>query len=345
MQTVQPSDLAAWLARLADLHIGVVGDVAVDAYWTLDPGAATVSLETGLPTQPVRTQRYFGGGAANVAVNLRALGCGRVSIFGVLGADPWGACLQQLLDERNITRDGLVCQARDWQTVAFIKPHVDGVEQSRWDMGDFNQLHTGTAEQLVAAVAAALPTLDALVINGQARMTVHQAGVVSAIDALLARHRDTITIVDQRDPEPTYAHGILKINVHEALRRVGLPAVADPGVAGARVVEVADHLYRERGQPLFVTLGDAGMVCCDDTGVTMWPAINCADQPLDPVGAGDAALAGITAVLAAGGTLHQAAQVGTWTAAVAVQKRQQTGQVYPAELVTLMESLQRSSAR
>lgn len=345
MQTVQPSDLAAWLARLADRHIGVVGDVAVDAYWTLDPGAATVSLETGLSTKPVRIQRYAGGGAANVAVNLSALGCGRVSIFGVVGSDPWGACLQQLLDAQHITHTGLVCQAKDWQTVAFIKPYVDGVEQRRWDLGDFNRLHTGTAEQLVSAVAAALPALDALIINGQARVTVHQAEVVAAIDALLAMYRDTIVIVDQRDPEPAYARGILKINVHEALRRAGLPAVADPVAAGARVREVAERLHRERGQPLFVTLGDAGMVCCDDTGVTTWSAINCAGQALDPVGAGDATLAGITAVLAAGGTLQQAAQVGTWAAAVAVQKPQQTGQVYPAELVTLMESLQRSGAR
>jgi len=39
------------------LRLALVGDFALDAYWFLDPAKSAPSLETGLPTRPIRIQR------------------------------------------------------------------------------------------------------------------------------------------------------------------------------------------------------------------------------------------------------------------------------------------------
>ena len=87
----------AVLDAISRVRIGVIGDFCVDAYWTLDDSASEPSIETGLPTRPVRRQRYTPGGAGTIVNNLRALGVREVRVFGVRGDDPWGRELDRLL--------------------------------------------------------------------------------------------------------------------------------------------------------------------------------------------------------------------------------------------------------
>src|SRR5512143_3467473 len=72
-------ELVDLLAGIRQVRVGIVGDFCLDVYLLLEPGAAEISLETGLSTRPVRTQRYSLGGAGNVASNLRAMGATRLS--------------------------------------------------------------------------------------------------------------------------------------------------------------------------------------------------------------------------------------------------------------------------
>jgi len=67
----------------------VIGDLCLDIYWFVDSSRSEASLETGLPTHPVREQRYSLGGAGNVVSNLAAAGCRSVRPIGVVGDDPW----------------------------------------------------------------------------------------------------------------------------------------------------------------------------------------------------------------------------------------------------------------
>ena len=60
-------DLDKLLRKLPTIHVGVVGDFCLDAYWEVDNSRSEQSVETGLPTRPVRVQRYSLGGAGNVA--------------------------------------------------------------------------------------------------------------------------------------------------------------------------------------------------------------------------------------------------------------------------------------
>lgn len=330
------SELEILLSRFAGVHIGVIGDFALDCYWMVDCSVSQPSVETGKPTLPVLEQRYAAGAAGNVVTNLAALGCGRVSAFGVVGRDPWGAELQRILCATGADTAGVMEQERDWATITYVKPHIGGVEQNRSDFGDFNTLHDDTADRLIAGLERSIPGLDLVVINAQARSGIHNAHLRRRLSALIASRPAMRFIVDSRDPQSMYAGCALKINEIEAARYCRMPDAATAGLPRPRALDAAKTIFSERYRPVFMTRGREGIVIHDDAGITEIPAIRIRGD-VDTTGAGDAALAGIAATLACGGSPVLAATVGNLAAAVCVGKLRQTGTASPEELLALMK--------
>src|SRR5499425_383693 len=77
----------------------VVGDIMCDTY--LWGKVSRISPEAPVPIFESTERRQVLGGAANVAANLRALGCD-VRLLGVVGADAPGRCVRELLQRQGI---------------------------------------------------------------------------------------------------------------------------------------------------------------------------------------------------------------------------------------------------
>lgn len=82
-----------------DLHVVIVGDVMLDNYWWGE--VDRVSPEAPVPIVALKKRESRLGGAANVALNCRALGA-RVSLCSVIGADAEGDMLVRLCGEAGI---------------------------------------------------------------------------------------------------------------------------------------------------------------------------------------------------------------------------------------------------
>ncbi|MCK5573628.1 MAG: carbohydrate kinase, partial [Bacteroidetes bacterium] len=137
------------LEQICNVHVGVIGDFCLDAYFTLDASTSEISVETGLPTRPVRRQRYSLGGAANGVNNLWAMGVKKISAFGVIGPDPFGKEMTDILRDMGINTDGLLVQEKEWDTHVYTKPIEKNQEQNRIDFGNFNHIEADTAELLM----------------------------------------------------------------------------------------------------------------------------------------------------------------------------------------------------
>jgi rfaE bifunctional protein kinase chain/domain len=322
MGGISTAGLDKLLARFASLRIAVLGDLALDCYWTVDPAAAVPSVETGKPTRPVREQRYAPGAAGNVACNLNALGCEQVSVFGIVGPDPWGAELRRQLARPGIDTTAILVQEDDWFTTAYVKPHVNGEEQNRLDFGDFNRLADASTDALLSRLSAALAAVDTVIINAQARAGIHTPYLREQLSRLVAANPNHSFVVDSRAPETMYPGCVLKLNREEAARCCNRNSDA---------TTLAAALFARRRQPVFVTDGAAGIAAHDAAGPATAAGLP-APAELDPTGAGDAALAGLTAALAAGGTAAEAAAIGNLAAAVTIRKLQQTGTATIAEI-------------
>lgn len=320
------------LDRIPAIRIGILGDFCLDVYWALDKNTSELSVETRLPTRPVREQQYSLGGAGNVAANLRAMGVGTVRVYGVTGHDPFGHQMRALMTARGILLDGLLEQEAGWDTNVYIKPIEDGVEQNRLDFGNFNRLGNDTAEKILAALDRDIGGLDAVIINQQVAAGIHQAPrLQQGLQDLIRRHGNTLFFLDSRELSHLYRQTIRKLNAYEATKLAGFPHDPLDVISEADARAAGLELFRQWGKPLFVTRGERGCLVVENGAVDLIPGLHIIEKT-DPVGAGDSMLAGVAAAMAAGCTPAVAARFGNFVAGVTVQKLYQTGTASPDEI-------------
>ena len=324
-------ELKSLLEKTQNVRIGIVGDFCLDAYLLLEPNASESSLETGLSTRPVRTQRYSLGAAGNVASNLKAMGVGVLRAFGVVGEDPFGREMSQLLSTKGIDIGGLLVQREQWDTHVYMKPHEREQEQHRFDFGNFNELHVSTSALLLEAIESALPSLDLIIINQQVRHGIHTDELRKSLRALVVNHPEKCFIADSRHFADDYAGCLRKINMLEAVRIVGRQSTV---MDATEVEDLAKTLFQRWRTPVFLTRGENGCIVYDSTGCKEVPGLLIL-SPVDPVGAGDSMLAGIAAALAVGAEPLQAAELGSLVAGVTVQKLMQTGTATAEEIMKI----------
>ena len=322
------------LKRIAGAKVMVLGDYCLDIYWFVDSTRSERSLETGSMTHPVREQRYSLGGAGNVVNNLVAAGCRSVRALGVAGDDPWGRELIRLLEELGVNTEDMLVQKENWATLAYNKPHVEKKETNRFDFGNFNELSPDIARDLLERCRTQIPEADVVIVNQQVRQGIHAEGVREGLTALMNEHPDRIFIVDSRHFSDSYCGAHMKINDHEAARLCGILRAPDEMVLREETLPSARALFARFGRPVFVTRGSRGIVVADRHGLCEIPAIQVLG-PIDTVGAGDSALAGISLALAVGCDTLEAAQIGNFLAGVTIQKLNQTGTASPEEILDI----------
>lgn len=92
-------DIEKLFDDIANLHVVVVGDVMIDNYWWGE--VDRVSPEAPVPIVMLRKRESRMGGAANVAMNCRALGA-KVTLASVVGNDHEGNLLKDMAKNEGI---------------------------------------------------------------------------------------------------------------------------------------------------------------------------------------------------------------------------------------------------
>jgi rfaE bifunctional protein kinase chain/domain len=326
--------LEVLLTAVASLRIGVVGDLALDAYWYADMTLSHLSRETPHFPRPIVRETYSPGAGANVADNLVALGVGGVPVLSVLGEDWRGERLRQVMAERGI-ETGPVLFSSERSTTTYIKPILEGYdsqqEDARIDFENARPLTAGLEAQLIEGLAREIAALDALIVADQLDVNgVITPRVREALNTLAGDTEDIVVVVDSRQHIGRFRHMVLKPNWAEAMA-VTAPGL-DPRKAGPDAIcESGLTLSQRSGRPVFVTRSAEGVMVCE-AGRCRPIAAGPVQPPLDPVGAGDTFIAALTASLAAGASPSEAGAVANLAASITVEKLNITGTASPDEL-------------
>uniref|UniRef100_UPI003217484E PfkB family carbohydrate kinase n=1 Tax=uncultured Draconibacterium sp. TaxID=1573823 RepID=UPI003217484E len=322
------------LQDISTVKIAVVGDFCLDAYWFIDESKSEISIETGQKTRPVKEQRYSLGGAGNVTNNLAAMGIKDVRAYGVIGSDPYGSEMVKIMHESGINPNNLLIQEEDWSTHVYTKPYVGDFEEGRIDFGNFNQLSVNTADLLIQKLKRDIPDVDLVIINQQVLSGIHTEYFKAELVKVIQSFPETVFITDSRNYNDYYDGSYRKMNDTEAARLFGLEKDVTDVVLHSEVKTAALFLFEKFGKPLFITRGERGSVIVDSNGVKDIYGLMIISK-VDTVGAGDSYLAGAASTLAAGYSMADAAEMGSYVAGVTVQKLFQTGTASAEEILQI----------
>jgi len=306
------------LDGIRDRTILVVGDMMIDRY--VYGRVERISPEAPVPVVHVREESERPGGAANVALNVRALG-GRAVACGVTGDDEGADCLTAMLEAHGIRADGLIRHAAVCTTVK-TRVIADRQQVVRVDRESETGLLQTAADALAERITELMRDVDGVIIEDYGKGVVTQV-VVDAVLAAAGR-AGLPSGYDPKDNHRLAVDGITLAtpNFREACLLAGVPErpLGDDVLASETLREAAGALMaRWRAGLLMVTLGPHGMYLVSRTGA---PAVipTRAREVFDVSGAGDTVIATALAALAAGAEGREAAELANHAAGVVVGK-------------------------
>lgn len=103
-----------------NLHVLVIGDVMVDSY--LWGNVSRISPEAPVPIVTIKQKEKRLGGAANVALNLQALGAAPI-LCSVIGVDYEGLAFLDLLKQQKLSQKGIL---KSRERITTVKTRVIG---------------------------------------------------------------------------------------------------------------------------------------------------------------------------------------------------------------------------
>jgi D-beta-D-heptose 7-phosphate kinase / D-beta-D-heptose 1-phosphate adenosyltransferase len=283
----------------------VAGDVMLDRY--LFGGTSRISPEAPVPVVHVRSSDDRAGGAANVAVNLAALGV-TTTILGVVGRDEEARRLQEVLEARGITC--LFSRSDHRPTITKTRVHSRGQQLIRLDREEPQGEPAGPS--LTASLTAALKDVDAVVLSDYGKGAL--GDVASMIEA--CRLAGVPVMVDPKGTDFSRYRGssVITPNQSEFEAVAGSAASDDDMVVRAR--KMLGDLELEA---LLVTRSEKGMLMVK-AGEEPFFLSTQAREVYDVTGAGDTVIATFAAAYASGSDFRSAVGLANLAAGLVVRK-------------------------
>ena len=297
-------DLLAAVRDFSRLRALVVGDVMLDEYLWGD--VERISPEAPVPVVALRDRVLRPGGAANVALNVAALGAG-VTLIGLRGDDEAGVSLGRALREAGLDDATLVATPRR-RTTRKARVMSGGQQLLRVDTED---THPADAEEVELAWAAAREAAarhrpDVIVLEDYDKGALTPELIARVTE--LARSSGIPVAVDPKARNFWAYRGValFKPNLKELTE--ALPALEGEPELNARL-DAGHEALRERlaHERSLVTLGAGGAYLRSGTGAGARVAAH-PREVADVCGAGDSVIA--VASLALAGGLPDASLLG-----------------------------------
>ncbi len=325
------------------VRLAVFGDYFLDKYLIIDPARVETSLETGLQAYQVVDKRPQPGAAGTVTSNLAALRVGDIRAVGFVGDDGEGYEMRQGLEATGVDTRHLLVRPEVF-TPTYCKPMMreqDGSlrEINRLDTKNWEPVARELEDALIAELRDCVQQVDGVIIADQVEQEELGAITPRVCDALaqLAKaNPEKPFFADSRGDISRFRNLIIKPNKLEAARAAGITFEEQPTREQAEAA--AAELYTQSRRAVFVTMGEEGMLIADDAGLTHVAAVR-VEGPIDIVGAGDSATAGIVSALCAGATNEEAALMGNLVASITIQQLGATGTASPQEVMARLRKV------
>ena len=284
----------------------------LDRYWW--GSVSRISPEAPVPVVQLEKTSLVPGGAANVAVNVAALGA-NPRMIGVIGDDTEGKYLAATLAKSSISTD-LLLALEDRPTTVKTRIVAHNQHVVRIDNEKTNFLQAEQEETLWRTIENELDKTDLILISDYAKGLLSKSLLLRLITK--AKENNKYILIDPKGKDYTKYAGatLLTPNRREAWEACNFEenqAVDDIKIAG-------ETLISQLGlEALLITQGEHGMTLFQN-GEKPFHFQTKARTVYDVTGAGDTVIATLAVALAAGANLLQAAELSNISAGLVVEE-------------------------
>lgn len=255
----EKTEAGAIFRAFEQLRVLIVGDIMIDRY--IHGAVSRISPEAPVPVVQLQQIEDRVGGAANVALNIKAMGA-TPYLCSVAGSDANGAALMALMAGYGLPSEGIV---KSNTRTTTVKTRIIAQHQHllRLDEEDTHDLSAQETELLIGAVNKLLDSIDIHVIIFQD----YNKGVLTAnvIQSIMdeAGRRGIPTTVDPKNKNFWAYHQatLFKPNLKEIQQQVSFAVGAE-----ADSLQRAAHYIREKldNRYTLITLSDKGLFIEND---------------------------------------------------------------------------------
>ena len=310
-------------SRVAELlhparRILVVGEMMLDEFIWGKVGR--ISPEAPVVVVDVVKETFNAGGAANVARNLREF-ADHVHLVSLAGTGHDADILRGLLETRGVVLDDVIFDD-SYTTIRKTRIVARNQQVVRVDRERRRGFTDTQRKQVLAHFERLLPSLDAIILEDYDKGLLDQPLVDALVTA--ARAAGKIVTVDPKPTNPIRWHDVTCVtpNRGEAFRFAGRKESdpATPALEDSALLEVGAILLEQwRCDHLLITLSEQGMILFDP-GQPPHHIPTRAQEVIEVSGAGDTAIAVLTAALAGGATPREAAEIANHASGIVVAK-------------------------
>ena len=307
-------------------HVAVIGDVMLDRYWS--GPSSRISPEAPVPVVKIVKHEDRAGGAANVAINIAALGA-PCSLVGIVGKDEAGEKLDKLVQSQNIATNFI--EAENLPTITKLRVLSRNQQLLRLDFEEgYSQVDHG---RILVALRQALRNANVLICSDYGK------GALSCVDKIIKTAKDLKipVLIDPKGTDFNRYRGatLLTPNMSE------FEAVAGKVKDEQDLVDKALKMIADFDlEALLVTRSEDGMSLIRP-GLDPVHLPTHAREVYDVTGAGDTVIGTLAAALASGVDIVEACELANRAAGIVVGKLG-TSTVTPQELKEEIEGTNKS---
>ncbi len=304
------------LARLEKIFSGlgghkilVVGDVMLDEY--LWGNVRRISPEAPVPVVNVIKETIKLGGAANVALNIKALEDEPI-LIGLAGKDKNGEKLRNLLRSLAISDEGILVD-KNRPTTSKTRIIAHNQQVVRADRENTEEIGDDFCQRILKFVNEKIKEVSAIILSDYGKGLITLNLLRELID-LAGRHNKFIAV----DPKETHFMNYKKVslitpNHNEASFAFG------KRIRDEKSLEQVGWglLERLEAESILITQGEKGMSLFQkDKTLTHFPTV--AQKVYDVTGAGDTVVSAFTAAFCAGADPRESALISNHAAGIVV---------------------------
>lgn len=284
-------------------RIAIIGDMMLDIYFRGD--VKRISPEAPVPVLEVENEIFRFGGAANCALNILKLG-GIPEPIGVIGYDNYGSIFNSLLQEMDITNDGIIVDD-ERPTTAKTRVIAGSQHVVRIDKESKNLISKKIQEKIFQHLTKIIDNLDGIILQDYNKGVLTES-LIRRIISLANKEKILITV----DPKFRNFFSYKNVTVFKPNRKEAEDALAMKIKTDEEISKAGNLLLKKlNAKNILLTLGEGG-IAVFEKGKNERRMPTKARKVADVSGAGDTVISTLTIALAAGADILEASYLANY---------------------------------